>query len=91
MTRNNRLQPLQQANRLILHLVNLNSAGNWFQPTDEFIQVGPVKVGIKLPEAVTDKKLKLLVSDQKISSNLENGWIRFTISSISDFTVVVIT
>jgi hypothetical protein len=81
----------QQPGRLILHLVNLTSAGTWRQPVDELIPVGPVKVGIKLPEDITGKKLKLLVSKQKISGILDKGWACFTVNSITDHEVVVIS
>jgi len=74
-----------------LHLVNLTSAGTWRQPTDEFIPVGPVKIGIKLPEDVTGKILKLLVSKQDISAEIKDGWMSFTIPSITDHEVVVVT
>ena len=80
-----------QPGRLILHLVNLTSAGTWRQPVDELIPVGPVKVQIKLPEDVKGKELKLLVSGKKNISVVEKGWSNFTISSISDHEVVVIT
>jgi len=81
----------RQQNRLILHLVNLTSAATWRQPTEEFIPVGPVKVGIKLPDDVTGKKLKLLVSEQDISAEIKDGWMSFTISSIIEHEVVVVT
>jgi hypothetical protein len=80
-----------QRGRLILHLVNLTSAGTWRQPVDEFIPIGPVKVRIKLPEDVRGRNLHLLVSDQKMSASVEKGWSRFTINSISDHEVAVIT
>jgi hypothetical protein len=80
-----------QRGRLILHLVNLTSAGTWRQPVDEFIPIGPVKVRIRLPEDVQGKSLQLLVSGQKISAALEKGWVNFTINSISDHEVAVIT
>ena len=80
-----------QPGRLILHLVNLTSAGTWRQPVDEFIPIGPVKVRVKLPEDVRGRSLQLLVSDQKISPVMEKGWVHFTINSISDHEVAVIT
>ena len=80
----------QQPNRLILHVVNLTSAGTWRQPTDEFIPVGPVKIGIKLPDDVTGKNLKLLVSEQNISAELEEGWVSFTVPAVTDHEVGVI-
>jgi hypothetical protein len=72
-------------------LVNLTSAATWRQPTEEFIPVGPVMVNIKLPEDVSGKKLKLLVSEQDISAEIKEGWMSFTINSVVDHEVVVIT
>jgi hypothetical protein len=81
----------RQHGRMILHMVNLTSAGTWRQPVDEFIPVGPVKIRVKLQDEVPGKGLQLLVSDQKISFVVEKGWIRFTINSILDHEVAVIT
>jgi len=81
----------QQKGCLILHLVNLTSAGTWRQPVDEYIPVGPVKVRVKLTNDVSGKNLQLLVSGQKILGAVEKGWVNFTINSIADHEVVVIT
>ena len=81
----------RQQNRLVLHVVNLTSAGTWRQPTDEFIPVGPVKVGLKLPVDVTGKKMKFLVSEQDISADFKDGWIHFIIPSIAEHEVVVVS
>jgi hypothetical protein len=80
----------RQPGRLICHLVNLTSAGTWRQPADEFIPVGPVKISVQLPDDVPGRKLKLLVSGQKISYRQKDGWVNFTIPSITDHEVVVI-
>ena len=72
-------------------LVNLTNAGTWRQPVDEYIPIGPVKVRVKLPEDVHGRNVQLLVSDQKISGKVEKGWVQFTVSSILDHEVVVIT
>jgi len=80
-----------QQGRLILHLTNLTSAGTWRQPVDEFIPIGPVKVGIRLMKDIQGRNLNLLVSGNKIQSVQDNGWIHFTINSILDHEVVVIT
>ena len=80
-----------QPNRLILHVVNLTSAGTWRQPVDEFIPVGPVKIEIKLSDDVQGKKLKLLVSEEDISGEIKDGWVHFTIPSVTDHEVVVVT
>src|SRR5450759_4339507 len=73
-----------QPGRLILHIVNLTSAGTWRQPVDEFIPVGPVKVRVKLPNDIRGKGVNTLVSGQKITSGVENGWIHFTVNTITD-------
>jgi hypothetical protein len=39
---------------VILHVVNLISAGTWRAPIDELIPVGPLKIGVKLPEEFAD-------------------------------------
>ncbi len=80
----------RQTGRLILHLVNLTSAGTWRQPVDEFIPVGPVSVRVKLPEDVRGRRIQLLVSGQKLTASKEKGWVHFTIGSITDHEVIVI-
>jgi hypothetical protein len=81
----------RKSGSLILHIANLTNAGTWRQPVDEFIPVGPVKVGIRMPEDIKAKSINFLVSDQKMSATMENGWVRFRINSISDHEVVVIS
>jgi hypothetical protein len=81
----------KQPGRLVLHIVNLISAGTWRQPVDELIPVGPLKVSIRMPKDVRGKSLQLLVSNQKIPVILTNGWCRFEINSVLDHEVVVIT
>jgi hypothetical protein len=54
-----------QPGRLILHMINLTSAGTWRQPVDEFIPKSHVKVRIKMSEDVLGRRLNLLVSNQK--------------------------
>jgi len=76
---------------LILHLVNLTSAGTWRQPVDEYIPVGPVRVKVKLPSGVNAGNHRLLVSGQKINFTSNNGWSEFVINSITDHEVIVIS
>ena len=80
-----------QSGRLILHITNLTSAGTWRQPVDEFIPIGPVTVEIKLPEGINGSGIKLLVSGQKNKTTIEKGLVRFTIDSITDHEVAVIS
>jgi hypothetical protein len=80
-----------QRGRLVLHLTNLTSAGTWRQPVHEFIPVGPASVKVKLPKDVKGSSIKLLVSNQKSSANVKNGWCEFKIDSILNHEVVVIS
>ena len=80
-----------QNGRLVLHLVNLTSAGTWRAPVDEFINIGPLKVKVKLPKGINGKSLRTLVSKEKISGSLKDGWSEFEIKSIRDHEVVVIS
>lgn len=67
-----------------------NSAGTWRQPIDEFVPVGPFSIKVKLTIDVQGKNLNLLVSGQKISAVVKDGWCQFTINSILNHEVVVI-
>jgi hypothetical protein len=80
----------RQPGRLILHIVNLTSAGTWRQPVHELIPVGPVRIGIKLPPDVEGKSLRALVSDQEISGQPTAGHCNFELRSVADHEVVVI-
>ena len=81
----------RQTGNIILHLVNLTSAGTWRQPTDEYIPVGPAKIKIKLPEGVQGKRVQFLVGKKEMPISTENGWAIFTVNTISDHEVAVIS
>ena len=81
----------RQSNRLVLHVINLTSAGTWRAPVHEFIEIGPLKVKINLPKDIGGKSLRTLVSGAKISPAVKNGWTEFEIGSVLDHEVIVIT
>jgi hypothetical protein len=81
----------EQANRMILHIVNLTSAATWRQPLDELISIGPLNVKIRLSKNVRGNNLRLLVADEKISCEVKNGWCHFLLKSIPDHEVVVVS
>jgi hypothetical protein len=56
-----------------------------------FITVGSVKIGNKIREEVTSKKLKFLVSEHDISANIKDGWVSSKVKTVADCEVVVIT
>ena len=80
----------QQPGRLILHLVNLTNAGAWRQPVDELIPIGPLKVRVQLPEGVRGRALRLLVTAQKTSLAVAQGWGQFELKSLLDHEVAIL-
>ncbi|MPZ20887.1 MAG: Tat pathway signal protein [Luteitalea sp.] len=80
----------RQPQRLILHLVNLTSAGTWRSPVHELTPVGPLSVTVKLPEGVRGEQLRLTVSGASVTPARRNGAVRFEIKTISDHEVVVV-
>jgi hypothetical protein len=81
----------RQPGRVVLHLVNLISAGTWRGPIDELIPIGPLEVRVKLPEDVKGHIAQLLVSGGKAVASVKQGWAAFEVKSIFDHEVVVIT
>jgi hypothetical protein len=80
----------QQPGRVILHLVNLTSAGTWRAPVHELIPVGPLQVKIRMPQRIEPKVLKMLVCGQDQAATAEDGWVRFEVKSILDHEVIVL-
>ena len=80
----------QQSGRVILHLVNLTSAGTWRAPVHELIPIGPFQVGIRMPQGVQPKVMKTLVSQEQRTIAAEGGWVRFELKSVLDHEVVVL-
>jgi hypothetical protein len=80
----------EQPGRLVLHLVNLTSAGTWRAPVDELIRVGPLSVRVRLPAGVRGNRIQLLVSKRSTKAAVKNGWTRFDLPTILDHEVAVI-
>ncbi len=80
----------RQPGRLILHLVNLISAGTWKGPIDELIPIGPLQVKVKLPADVKGKSAQLLVAGRTAAAGIRDGWATFEVRSVLDHEVVVI-
>jgi hypothetical protein len=81
----------RQPSRMILHLTNLVSAATWRQTLDEYIPIGPITVNIRISDDVPGSKVKSLVSKQQISPEVKEGWCRFTLNSILNHEVIVIS
>jgi hypothetical protein len=81
----------EQPGRLVLHLVNLTSEGTWRAPIDEFIRVGPFKVGVRLPANAARARARLLVAAGEPRVTVQNGLASFEIEGILDHEVVLLT
>ncbi len=80
----------RQSDRIILHLVNLTSAGTWRAPVDELIPIGPLHVRIKMPPGLLPGKPRLLVSNEIVRLALRDRWATFEIKSVLDHEMVVL-
>lgn len=85
------VQLYQQKDRLVMHLVNLTSVSTWRQPLEEFIAVGPFEIKVRLPDKIRGKNVQLKVSNQKTDADISGGWTKFTIESLLDHELVIIT
>ena len=80
----------RQPGHLILHVVNLTSAGTWRAPIDELIPLGPFQVKVKLPAGITGRSVQLLVAGGERTAKIQEGWVAFEIASVIDHEVAVI-
>lgn len=81
-----------QPGRLILHVVNLTSAGTWRAPMDEMIPIGPLYVKVKTSQEAGVKSGRALVSEAggEIAVAVDGGWASFELKSVLDHEVVVL-
>jgi len=80
----------EQSGRLILHIVNLTSAGTWRAPVEELIPVGPLKVKVRLPNGIAPKSARALVSEENKPIAINDGWANFEVASVLDHEVLII-
>ncbi len=80
----------RQERRLVLHLVNLTSAGTWRAPVDELIAIGPLRVAVRLPAGARRSSVELMVSKRPVRATVQNGWLRFDVPQIRDHELAVI-
>lgn len=84
-------QVYRQAERLIVHVVNLTNEGTWRAPIDEWIAVGPIAVRVRLPEGLRPRRIECLVSGARASLGVRQGWAEFELKSVLDHEVAVIS
>ncbi|MBS1871829.1 MAG: Tat pathway signal protein [Acidobacteria bacterium] len=79
-----------QPGRLILHLVNLTSAGTGRAPIDDLVPVGPLEVRVRLPKDVSGSSVRLMVAGSGAEAKVDGGRVRFEVRSIADHELAVI-
>lgn len=77
----------RQGDRMIVHIVNLTSAGAWRAPVEELIPVGPVKVTVK----GVFKSAAARVRGGTLGVSSQSGRTVLTIPSITDHEMAVLS
>ena len=80
----------QQPGRLILHVVNLTSAGSWRAPVDELIPVGPLNISVRLPAGFRPRAVRRLVAERTEPGVVRAGSLHFVLDAVLDHEVVVL-
>lgn len=81
----------RQSNYLVLHLVNVTSAGTWRSPIHELIPIGPLEVSVRLPQGVAGRAARQLVADKTASVSRQSGWLTFALDRVLDHEVVIVS
>jgi len=80
----------RQQSCLILHVVNLTSAGAWRAPVHELVPVGPLEIRFRLPEGVRGRHARLLVSGGDVATARQGEWAAVKVASVTDHEVIVL-
>lgn len=76
---------------LIFFAVNLTNSASWRQPVHELIPCGPVEINMKIPEDMSVKNVKLLVSGKEILPSVHGKQIGFVIENVLAHEVAVLS
>ena len=78
-----------QQNRVIAHVINLTATGRMPITDDDLIAAGPIKFGVRLPNGVHGRSVKMLVANKTAKPTVANGWVRVEVTSVMDHEVLV--
>jgi hypothetical protein len=79
-----------QPGRVIMHVVNLASAGTGRAPIDDYVPIGPLAIRLRPPNNVRGTSVRKLVAGGSVASEMKDGWVRFDSGSVLDHEVFVI-
>jgi hypothetical protein len=80
-----------QPGKVILHFINLTSAGTWRTPVHELIPIGPHRITVRLPADVAGTRLQPLTEGTFSPLDKQGDQVSFEIASTADHNVVVIS
>jgi hypothetical protein len=81
---------VDDARRVIVHLVNLTHANGWKAPVDELIEVGPERVNVTLARGRRATGARLLVAGKPVDVTTRAGAATVEVPGVRDHEVVVI-
>jgi len=80
----------RQKDSLTVHLVNLTNAMAMKGPVREFVPVGPMRVGIRLPPGARPRRVRLLVAGTAANAEEAGATVTVVVPPVRDHEVVAI-
>jgi hypothetical protein len=80
----------RQAQRLVLHVVNLTNPSAYRPYATELHPVGPLRVRIACPAGLRPRRARRLVAGGEAALRVADGWIELALVSVLDHEVVAI-
>jgi hypothetical protein len=80
----------REKSRMILHVVNVTSAGSWRPPVHELIAVGPLQVRVRVAGFEPRQARLLVAGGLPVPAKALGGWATVEVKSIADHEVIVI-
>jgi len=80
----------RQADRLILHIVNLTGVGSWRAPMEEIIPVGPIAVRLRDPARKASRQVSWRVGGRTQRVGARDGWLTLTLPMLHEHELAVI-
>jgi hypothetical protein len=80
----------RQAQRLVLHVVNLTNPAAYRLYATELHPVGPLRVRIACPPDVRPVRARRLVAGSEAPCSVVDGWLELTLDSVLDHEVIAV-
>jgi hypothetical protein len=80
----------RQPGRLVLHVVNLTSAGSWRAPVDELIPVGPIRVRVQAQPGFRPRSVAMRVAGRTEPVTVQDGFVDVRLTSVLDHELIIV-